>query len=238
MQSLRERKMRQVNWLVFFAFFIFFIYSDVVFFTKCAREYTEYLHSKNKTFHTRYSVKLRMLPSQDLYLYLPVCNWAEKVLGLSQIPGMSPNLVSITHLCLAILSGRLLASHDLFYRRIAAFMFEFRTFLDVLDGVIYRAQTTNKMFISGWGSLGYLIDVTSDTLGSLVIFFGTIYRFNQLPPLKESSKATKYNEKKVDAISLLPAAHQTGSPGMINFKIVMNFFAYQLSLPPFLFSFA
>ena len=225
MDSLRERKVWRVTWCVFSAFFIFFFWSDVVFFTHCAREYTQYIHSNNKTFHTRYSVKLRMLPSQDLYLYFPVCNWAEKVLGLSQIPGMSPNLVTITHFCLAMLSGRFFASSVLLYRRIAAFMFEFRTFLDVLDGVIYRAQTANKMFVSGWGSLGFFIDATSDTVGSLFILFGTLYRYNKFPPLKESSKATKYNDKNVDdndaeaTISFLPAAHQIGSPGMMNFKI-------------------
>ena len=68
--------------------------------------------------------------------------------------------------------------------------------LDIMDGVIYRAQKHTKLFTSGWGTWGYMIDGMADTLGALFIMVGTLYRFNKYPPLKNyHGTLAKHKEK-------------------------------------------
>ena len=181
-------KLRKLNMAISLLHYSTLIYIPLYFQGK-------HLLASNHTTGSKYSVKLRMLPPFDLYVYLPLCNWAENVFGLSQIPGMTPNRVTFVHFSVAVVSGRLFASSCLLFRRIGCFLFEFRSCLDVLDGVIYRAQSTHKTFLSGWGSWGYWIDGMADVFGSLFIILGTVYRYNKCPPPKDRSKAAKYNDK-------------------------------------------
>jgi len=73
-------------------------------------------------------------------------------------------------------------------------MFETRSMLDIMDGVIYRAQSKVKAVLSGWGTWGYMIDGVADTTGSLFIMFGVLWRFNKNPPLKSTPSSSRlYN---------------------------------------------
>ena len=215
MHRITGRNVSSVACYVLFAFLIYFIWCDITFFSQLATERTHLLAS-NTTTVTKFSVKLRMLPPFDLYVYVPLCNWAENVFSLSKLPGMSPNLVTAIHFTVAVISGRMFASGALLFRRIGCFLFEFRSCLDILDGVIFRAQSKSKTFLSGWGSWGYWIDGMADVFGSLFIILGTVYRYNKSPPLKDRSKAVKYSDKvKEDsdaeaAATFLPSNHVDG----------------------------
>ena len=81
-------------------------------------------------------------------------------------------------------SGRLFVSTLLCVRRIVVLTFECRSMLDIMDGVIYRAQSKTKAVLSGWGTWGYLIDGVADTTGSLFLLAGLMWRLNNKPPLK------------------------------------------------------
>ena len=170
-----------------FALLTYFLWCDITFFSQLADERTHLLASNKTNIASKFSVKLRMLPPLDHYVYLPFCRWANKYLGISEIPGMCPNVVTFLHFVVAACCGRLFASNSLFYRRLACIAFEVRSCLDVLDGVIYRAQSKSKTFVSGWGSSGYIIDGVADVFGSMFIVLGIIYRYNKNPPLKEWS---------------------------------------------------
>jgi len=184
-----------ITFYILFALITYFIWCDITFITELAAERTRLLTSNKTIVVSRYSVKLRMLTHFDQYVYLPFCRWANEQFGISELPWMSPNLVTFMHFIIAISCGRLFASSSLLLRRIACIMFEFRSCLDILDGVIYRAQHKTKTVVSGWGSMGYWIDGMADVFGSLFIILGTIYRYNKCPPLKNRSKIKTYDKK-------------------------------------------
>ena len=173
---------------------IYLAWCDINFFTQLGDERTQLLASNKSDVMTKYSVKLRMLPPLDLYVYLPFCNWADRVGGISNLPWISPNLITFMHFTIAVCCGWLFASSDLLLRRIACIMFEVRSCLDVLDGVVYRAQSQSSTFVSRWGSKGYWIDGMADVCGALFCMLGTIYRYHQHPPLKDRSKEVKYKK--------------------------------------------
>jgi len=167
-----------------FGLVTYFLWCDLSFFGQLAAEKTEELRAINSTLVSKYTIKLRMQDHFGHYIHLPFCRWANEMFQISKMPWISPNVVTAIHFCIAIFCGRLFGSTILFVRRIGVILFEFRSMLDILDGVIYRAQAHTKMYTSGWGSWGYMIDGLADTIGSLFIMIGTLYRFNKYPPLK------------------------------------------------------
>ena len=132
-----------VAYYFIFALFTFFLWNDLSFFRDLAAE-QEYVISTNYTQLTQYTVKLRMLDHFGHYIYLPFCTWFDHYFRISSIPWMSPNVVTAVHWCLAAISGGLFASSSLNVRRMGVVMFECRSMLDIMDGVIYRAQSKVK----------------------------------------------------------------------------------------------
>lgn len=178
-----------------FGLVTYFIWCDLSFFGELSAEKNTNLKFKNVTLISHKTIKLRMQDHFGHYIYLPFCTWANGVFHISEIPWMSPNVVTALHFFVAIICGRMFASASLFLRRIAVLLYEFRSMLDILDGVIYRAQSKSKDFISGWGTYGYMFDGLADTLGGLFIMVGTLYRFNKYPPLKNADTLAKLKTK-------------------------------------------
>ena len=194
MYRLTGKHVTNLAFYVIFAFLTYFIWCDIGFYSRLAEERTQILTSNQTNVVSKFSVKLRMLTHLDQYVYLPLCRWLNIHLGISKLPWMSPNLVTFMHFTIAVCCGRFFGSSHLLFRRIACILFEVRSCLDILDGVIYRAQRGSTTFVSGWGSMGYWIDGMADVFGSLFIILGTIYRYNKCPPLKNhANKINKYN---------------------------------------------
>ena len=196
MYRLTGKNVTNITFYVLFALLTYFIWCDISFYTDLAEEQSVLLLSNKTRVVSRYSVKLRMLTHFDQYVYLPTCRWLNENLGISELPWMSPNLVTFMHFTIAVCCGRFFASSHLVFRRIACIMFEVRSCLDVMDGVVYRAQHKTTTLVSGWGSMGYWIDGMADVLGSFFIILGTIYRWNICPPINDRPKANKYKEVK------------------------------------------
>lgn len=57
---------------------------------------------------------------------------------------ITPNMISFFHLALAFVASRFVANESLYYRRIGVLMYEVRTFLDTMDGVVFRSHTHTK----------------------------------------------------------------------------------------------
>jgi len=206
MYRLTGKHVTNLAFYVIFAFLTYFIWCDIGFYSRLAEERTQILTSNQTNVVSKFSVKLRMLTHLDQYVYLPLCRWLNIHLGISKLPWMSPNLVTFMHFTIAVCCGRFFGSSHLLFRRIACILFEVRSCLDILDGVIYRAQRGSTTFVSGWGSMGYWIDGMADVFGSLFIILGTIYRYNKCPPLKNSNKINKYKGKGKEATDVESAA--------------------------------
>lgn len=88
---------------------------------------------------------------------------------------------------------KFLASESLLNRRIGVCIFQFRTFLDCVDGVVFRAHSHNKRYKSYYGDFGYYVDVVSDILGGTCLIIGCLlYFYKQRPPRAISARSYSY----------------------------------------------
>lgn len=178
-----------------FGLVTYFIWCDLSFFGALTAEKAQSHTYRNATLTSQKTIKLRMQDHFGHYVFLPFCEWADKTFGISQISWVTPNVITAIHFCIAIISGRLMASKFLSVRRIAVVLYETRSMLDAMDGVVFRAQSKNQQFISGWGTYGYMIDGLADTIGGLFLMCGTIYRLNKYLPFRNPEVLAKLKYK-------------------------------------------
>ncbi|XP_013420806.1 ceramide phosphoethanolamine synthase isoform X3 [Lingula anatina] len=123
------------------------------------------------------SVKHIMIDHMTNYVYGPLSEYFNFFSNFSDIfPWITPNMISICHMITSVIAAKLIADDNLSCRQIGALVFEFRTYLDSLDGVVYRAHAKNKQYASNWGTLGYNVDMSADILAGGVLFLALTYR--------------------------------------------------------------
>lgn len=82
------------------------------------------------------------------------------------------------------------ASESLSRRRMGVVIFQFRTFLDCLDGVVFRAHAHSKRYKSHYGNFGYYVDAVSDILGGTCLILGCLFYFYKQRPFRSSPSRT------------------------------------------------
>uniref|UniRef100_A0A182TG84 Ceramide phosphoethanolamine synthase n=1 Tax=Anopheles melas TaxID=34690 RepID=A0A182TG84_9DIPT len=128
------------------------------------------------------TVKAMMLDHTNHYLFAPIATIVDNVAGFSQGDLVTPNMISFFHVFVAIAAGRMIASDSLGYRRIGVVLFQFRTFLDDLDGHVARAKKHIRGERSDIGSAGYYIDGICDGLGCIALMIGVFVFLKNNPP--------------------------------------------------------
>lgn len=128
------------------------------------------------------TVKAVLLDQTNLYLFAPLVHFADHALGISDITWITPNKISIFHVFVAILSAKCVASNNLAYRRIGVVLFEFRTFLDDVDGHVARVRKHIKGELSEIGTAGYYVDGLCDALGCTAFMIGVFIFLKNNPP--------------------------------------------------------
>lgn len=169
-----------------FALVTFFVWMDLSFFDELAEHGSFYNSSmaENMMFPVK-SIKLRMQDHTDHYVNLPWMQFFNENTGLHTVPGVTPNLISGIHLFLAVLAAKCFISGSLGIRRLGVVLYELRCQLDILDGVVFRAQQNLKgNFMSVWGSMGYLVDAFADMCGGLLVGGACAVFLNRYPPWK------------------------------------------------------
>ena len=127
--------------------------------------YSEYSPIKYVT------VKGVLLDHVNLFIISPFVKMFDSIFNVSSMSFITPNMISASHVFVAAIAGKCVASHSLKTRRIGAVIFEIRTFLDGLDGHVARTRENLHGERSVVGSMGYIVDGICDFLG---IFFLTI----------------------------------------------------------------
>lgn len=122
------------------------------------------------------SVKGVLLDHVNLYVFGPMISIMDIIFRISDFTLITPNMISVFHVFVAILSGKCVSSHSLSTRRIGAVLFEIRTLLDGLDGHVARARKHIHGEASEVGSTGYIVDGVCDALGIAFLMLG-IYVF-------------------------------------------------------------
>ncbi|XP_033743907.1 ceramide phosphoethanolamine synthase-like [Pecten maximus] len=129
------------------------------------------------------SVKLLMMDHMSHYIDNPI---AEFVVSVFEPTGVyhviTPNVISITGLVLGFVSGKLVSMDSLNYRRIGVIIFQYRMWLDVLDGVVFRHTSGNPVYKSHRTSLGFFIDIDCDILSGVALAFGCLFYLWKNPP--------------------------------------------------------
>lgn len=169
-----------------FALVTFFVWMDLSFFDELGEHGSFYnsTMAENMMFPVK-SIKLRMQDHTDHYVNLPWMQFFNDYTGLYKVPGITPNLISGIHLFLAIMAAKCFVSGTLGIRRLGALLYELRCQLDILDGVVFRAQQNMKdNFMSVWGSMGYLVDAFADMCGGLLVAGACTVFLNRYPPWK------------------------------------------------------
>ncbi|KAI9583619.1 hypothetical protein GQX74_005367 [Glossina fuscipes] len=128
------------------------------------------------------TVKAILLDHTNHYLFAPLATIFDNVLGLSRSSYITANMISFFHVGVACIAGRLVASDSLGYRRLGAVMFEFRTFLDDVDGHVARAKKNIRGERSEVGTTGYYIDGICDALGCIALLWGMFHYLKNNPP--------------------------------------------------------
>ncbi|XP_011302751.1 ceramide phosphoethanolamine synthase [Fopius arisanus] len=118
----------------------------------------------------------------NFYILGPLAGLTEKLMRLSESTWISPNLISITHVFVAVCAGQLISRKSLMHRRFGVLAFQIRSWLDDLDGFVARKIHHVYGEHSDVGSTGYFVDAICDTLGTAALLIGIfIYLKNNMP---------------------------------------------------------
>lgn len=128
------------------------------------------------------TVKALLLDHTNHYLFAPMATIFDNIVGFSRSAFITANMISYFHVFVAILSGRMVASDNLGYRRIGVVLFQFRTFLDDLDGHVARQKKHIRGERSEIGTAGYYIDGLCDALGCVALMIGLFVYLRNNPP--------------------------------------------------------
>lgn len=128
------------------------------------------------------TIKAMLLDDTNHYLFAPMATIFDNIVGFSRSTFITANMISYFHVFVAILAGRFVASDNLCYRRLGVIFFQFRTFLDDLDGHVARKKKNIRGERSEIGSFGFYLDGLCDGLGCIALMIGAFIYLKNNPP--------------------------------------------------------
>ncbi|CAF0999343.1 unnamed protein product [Rotaria sordida] len=159
------------------------------------------------------SIKKMMVGQITQYVRSPLAEYVESNLHFTYyFPSISVNIISIFHCFLSLISIKFFSSELLFQRRIGILIFEFRNFLDCLDGVVFRAHIKNSHYKSYHDNFGFYIDSLSDVFGGICLIIGCLLYFYKQRPFRSiihqvnqslSTRLSRSNDNENEEIDLI-----------------------------------
>ncbi|KAK3099769.1 hypothetical protein FSP39_009353 [Pinctada imbricata] len=145
------------------------------------------------------SVKLLMSDPVQHYIINPLSEYFDDFTHFSKVfYFITPNMISFFHLFLAVVSAKFVSSDSLRTRRLGVVIYQIRSWLDSLDGVVFRSQHNEKnTYVSHHESWGYLVDAMCDITGGVLVSFGVLFYLFKQP----TSFFSKYKD---DSSASLP----------------------------------
>ncbi|BFZ15154.1 hypothetical protein BsWGS_18193 [Bradybaena similaris] len=147
---------------------------------------------------THLSVKALMNDHTSQYVINPSAEYFDQITKFStKFSFVTPNMISITHLILGLVSGKFIASENLYDRRVGVVIFEIRSWLDSFDGVVYRSHSnTHLQFQSVKSTTGYYVDTVCDALGGVFLCFGILfYLWKRFDPYRQELPTWNKNQE-------------------------------------------
>jgi hypothetical protein len=91
------------------------------------------------------NIKMLLLDPPNFYIHCPLSSLLVSKLDLvSNYQFITANMISYSHVLVALIAGRLISRDSLFDRRLGVLLFEARNFLDALDGSVARSRRNNQ----------------------------------------------------------------------------------------------
>lgn len=101
---------------------------------------------------------------------------------------VSANFVSFLHIVVALLGSQLIANDAISVRRVGVLVYQFRNYLDCLDGVVAKEEHRRRGDIilmnqptGGEGAFGYFVDGVSDGLGCIFLLTACLVHLQRHP---------------------------------------------------------
>ncbi|KAL5012303.1 hypothetical protein ScPMuIL_010854 [Solemya velum] len=156
------------------SFFVYFVMMDMTqYFTLQTQKLLEDTNTASGySPFSPMSIKLLLTNYVEHYLTTPTVEYFDRITKFSKIfYFITPNMITLSHFLLALVATRMAYSDFLYYRRVAVVLFYIRSWLDALDGVVYRSHKGEHIYTSNKNEWGYLVDALADTAGG--VFFCT-----------------------------------------------------------------
>ncbi|GAB1602304.1 Hypothetical predicted protein [Argonauta hians] len=235
------RKDRNGLYLFGFIIFVYFIIMDIILYITLQKSALKENKTGSFSPFQPLTVKLLMTDPVDHYILSPFAEYFDEISQFSHVfYFITPNMISFTHVFIAVVAGKLIASESLYNRRIGALIYQFRCFLDAFDGVVYRSHVgAGHIYKSHRSSLGYLVDSVCDISGGTALCIGMAVYVCRYPPLKNHQDLLPWtksvengtgNIKKNVHVSCWTAFWRTFSFGML---LAMSAFSWDKTVERF-----
>lgn len=133
------------------------------------------------------SVKMMMMDQPNDYIHIPMATIFNKVTHFSEIfYFITPNMISLVSILPALLSAKFVTSNILLNRQIGVLLFEFRNFMDALDGAVYRSRQHLYTFVTNTQSLGGVVDGIADVISFVAFGLGCLFYLKKNPARNKS----------------------------------------------------
>lgn len=128
------------------------------------------------------TIKSLMLDHTNHYVFAALATLFDQMLALSESTWITPNMISCSHVLVAIVAAKCVASDSLGTRRLGVVLFQMRTFLDDVDGHVARQRKHIRGERSEIGSPGFYVDGICDGIGCIALLVGVFVHLRNNPP--------------------------------------------------------
>ena len=162
------------------------------------------------------TVKGMLLDFPNFFLLGPLACIFDHLVGISRSLWISPNAISFTHVIVALVAGKCVSSKHIGERRIGVLLFQIRSWMDDLDGIVARKRMNVQGERSEIGTFGYFVDGICDAIGTVALFVGIYYHLRWNLP--------KHGYEKLQTVSLPVGSGDVGKSGscVVHRKKVLN----------------
>jgi hypothetical protein len=116
-------------------------------------------------------MKSLLLDFPNFYIHHPLSATLHEILHFkTTFWFISPNLITFSHVVIALISAKCIAQDSISYRRLGVGLFAVRNFLDAFDGTVARARRPPIDTYHNVGTSGYYIDGVADGIGCIFLF--------------------------------------------------------------------
>lgn len=184
--------------------FFYFAVMDIILYVSLQRSDSLAFDKGSEHYSPFFPLTMKQLATDPFvhYILQPLAEWLHDWTNFSvKLPFLTPNVISVTHALLAFIVFKLLLSEHLHIRRYAVILFEFRIWLDVLDGVVYRAtRGTKYQYVHNRSEMGYYVDAICDIIATFCLCLSNIFYLLKNPPsnaITEVLPSTKPGETSI-----------------------------------------